>query len=269
MIISAGTAVGALLLAGCTANVARDAPTSSIPPSPSATQRPTHSKPTADAITNGPRNKPFVAITLDADFSPAAKERVDDGRYPKQTNQSVMRFLRESKIPATVFVTGMWAQEYPRDLAELAANANIELANHTWNHDAWTDDCYGLPYLETVAEKKAELTRTNQIVKAKTGDEMFWFRFPGLCHSQSDLNFVAKNGMQAVDTDVDASDAFAQDADAAAQSMLEATEPGSILLMHLNGEPNAPVTGDILRKLVAGLKQKGLKPVTLQTMFAQ
>ncbi len=208
-----------------------------------------------------------MAITIDADFSPAAQERIEDGRYPKQVNEPVMDYLQRSNVPATVFVTGMWAQQYPKDLQELNQNPNIELANHTWNHDAWADDCYGLPYVKTDAEKERELTKTNQFVASKTAHKLFWFRFPGLCHNPNDLAIVAKNGMQAVDIDVATSDAFAQDAKSTASTMLEGTLPGSILLLYLNGAPNAPATAGILRELVVGLKSKGLKPVTLGTMF--
>jgi len=49
--------------------------------------------------------------------------------------------------------------------------------------------------------------------------------------------------------------------------MLKQVKPGSILLMHLNGAPNAPVTAAILKVLIPGLKAKGLTPVTLSTLL--
>lgn len=253
------------VLASCSISAAPD---ESTPPTADATPQPiAQNKVKAHTIRHGPRSVKRVAITLDADYSPSAAERVGNGTYPRQVNTAAIKFLEESKTPATIFVTGMWAQKYEGDLRRLARNPMFELGNHTWNHDAWTKTCYGLPYIRTDEDKREGLRRTNQIVNAVTGKSLQYARLPGLCHNKSDEQLIAGESLQSVDTDVSTTDAFATNPASVAAGMLKQVKPGSILLMHLNGAPNAPVTAEILRILVAGLRAKGLEPVTLETLL--
>ena len=56
-----------------------------------------------------------------------------------------------------------------------------------------------------------------------------------------------------MDYDLDLSDAFAKNANTVAQTILSEAQPGSIIVLHLNGAPNAALTADILRQVVPGL----------------
>lgn len=225
-------------------------------------------RPAPALINHGPRDSRQVAITLDADFSPAAEARVEDGSYPAQVNRDVVDLITTKRLPVTVFVTGMWASEYPETLSALAASPHVELANHSWSHDAWTSDCYSLPSVNSRAAKVSEVRNTNKVVKRIAGTDMRYFRFPGLCHNMSDVALVSSLGMQSIDTDIEVDDAFANDPSLVAEEMLEATRPGSILLLHLNGPPNAAVTADVLQRLVVGLRAKDLQPVTLTQLLS-
>lgn len=261
-------AVTAVALVGCSQSSGSTVNTSGAPgnqgstPSPS---RPTKSK----IIHHGPRSQNKVAITLDADFSPSAKARVESGEYPKQVNQAAIDYLIRTQTPATIFATGMWAQAYAAEMKALAARPEFEFANHTWNHDAWTRTCYGLPYVGDDHAKRDSVQRTNQTIIENGGNAPLYARMPGLCQSKSDQQLLAAEGLRTVNTDVPASDAFAKDPMAAANKMLELVKPGSILILHLNGAPNVPVTAEMLKILVPGLKAKGLEPVTLSDLLGQ
>ena len=238
----------------------------SPPPSPAAS---TPTPVTAEVVLHGPRSANKVALTFDADLSDWALSRVRDGRYPEQVNTEVLGELESSKTAATVFVTGLWAEEYPAAMRRIAGNPRLELANHTFNHDAWTDNCYGLPTVEGRASKAAQVTKTAEIIRSYTGSSPTFFRFPGLCHSQQDVDLVASLGETSVDVDVETSDAFAEDADRTASGILSEIRPGSIVLFHLNGGPNAPATAQIVRELLPALKARGLQPVTLTELLRQ
>ena len=238
----------------------------SPPPSPAAS---TPTPVTAEVVLHGPRSANKVALTFDADLSDWALSRVRDGRYPEQVNTEVLEELESTTTAATVFVTGLWAEEYPAAMRRIAGNPRLELANHTFNHDAWTENCYGLPTVEGQASKTAEVTRTAEIIRSYTGSFPTFFRFPGLCHSQQDVDLVAALGETSVDVDVETSDAFAEDADRTASGILSEIRPGSIVLFHLNGGPNAPATAQIVRELLPALKARGLQPVTLTELLRQ
>lgn len=258
-------------VAGCTVSGAdqprTDHSMATTPPgvSPEATPIPLTG---AKSVRHGPRSKNNVAITLDADYSPAAAARVASGEYPRQVNSSAIDYLSSTGTAATIFVTGMWAEKYQKQLVELAANDSFELANHTYNHDAWTRKCYGLPYVGDDAAKVASLLQTNTAVSELTGKSMAFVRFPGLCHNPTDEQIVNEAGMRSVDADVSTSDAFATNPAAVAKSMLAQVKPGSILVFHLIGPPNAPVTTGILKRVVPMLKRRGLTPVTLSELLA-
>lgn len=240
-------------------------PTPTAPPTPT----PTPTTPVAvapEVIKNGPRdgsNK--VALTFDADLAPDSLRRVQAGTIPAQINVEVLDYLEQTNTPATVFVTGMWAQQYPGGMQRLAANPLYEVGNHSWDHMAWTAGCYGLPVLPGNAS--AEVSDTAEAIKAYTGTYPKFFRFPGLCHDDADVALVAANGERVVDTDISGSDAFAKNGAAVASSILNQVQPGSIIVLHLNGAPNAGTTAEIVRNLVPALKEQGLQPVTLSGLL--
>ena len=60
-------------------------------------------------------------------------------------NPGLIAALRALKVPATVFMTGRWAEEYPDQARSIGRDPLFEVANHSYSHYAFTDDCYGLP----------------------------------------------------------------------------------------------------------------------------
>jgi len=257
-----------LFVSACGVSGASEPGIESPTPAATGTTQDANSAKGIKTILNGPRSINKVALTLDADYSPAAATRVETGEYPRQVNSAAIKYLTASDTSATFFVTGMWAQTYQSELTRLAANPRFELANHTFNHDAWTKSCYGLPYIGDSVAKLTSLKRTADIVREATGRSMPYARLPGLCHNRSDERLIADAGMRSVDTDVATSDAFATNPRAVANAMLSEVKPGSILLFHLNGAPNAPVTAEVLKLVVPGLKARGLTPVTLSELLA-
>lgn len=223
----------------------------------------------AQVIKHGPRTQNTVALTFDADLTEAAQQQMRAGKIPRQYNQELHDYLRQTKTPATIFVTGLWANEFPEVVRALGQDPLFEVANHSWNHLAWTDSCWGLPHVSGTANKRDEVRRTAVKLYELTGQFPTYFRFPGLCHSPADVAIVASQGEITVDWDVSASDAFAQDAQKVANTLSAQAQPGSIFVFHFIGKPNAPQTLNIVKKLVPALATKGLKPVTLSQMFSQ
>ena len=248
-------------------------PTTSASPTPSpspSTATPSPATPTpvaATVLTNGSRDEMKVALTFDADLSEASLARVQDGRYPPQYNEPVIDFLDANDVPATIFVTGMWAQTYPEAMTRFAADPLFEVGNHSWDHLAWTDDCYGLPQVTGTAAKQAQVADTNEVIRSFTGEFPQYFRFPGLCHADADVEIAAAAGTYTVDTDLGTSDAFAKRADPVVSDVLAQVQPGSILLFHLNGAPNAPATSEIVEQLVPTLQEAGYTIVPLAELL--
>lgn len=248
------------------------------PPTPTASPspEPTTAAPNAAAlasvtpqvITNGPRERAAVALTFDTSYDAVTASAVAAGALPRQFDPSVLDVLASYEAPATVFVTGLWAQDHPDAMTRLAGDARIEIGNHSWSHNAWTKDCYGLPYVGSVEQQRAEIEVAAGQIAQFTGTNPTLFRFPGMCASPEGSALAAELGEQPIGTDVVYNDAFVVDPQAGAAAILSQVQPGSIIGLHLNGAPNAPSTAAMVEALIPELRARGLELVTVTELLA-
>jgi peptidoglycan/xylan/chitin deacetylase (PgdA/CDA1 family) len=192
---------------------------------------------------------------------------VRGGRRSIGYDPQIVRELRASHTPATIFMTGLWPTAHPGPARALARDPLFEIENHTFDHAAFSPPCYGLPGVPSPAAKTAEVDRTAQVVARLTGAEPRYFRFPGGCHRADDLRLVASLGEQPVQWDVISGDAYLRDPAAVARQTLAHVGPGSIVVMHLVGAPNAPATAAALRTVLPELHRRGLRPVKLARLL--
>jgi peptidoglycan/xylan/chitin deacetylase (PgdA/CDA1 family) len=181
-------------------------------------------------------------------------------------NPQLIAALRAFKVPATVFMTGRWADEYPKEAKDIGQDPLFEVANHSYSHYAFTDSCYGLP---TVPQERmrAEVEEAyTAFKKAGVPHAMPYFRFPGGCYDQQALRTLSAVGVTAVQWDVVSGDAFATDADAVARQVLEGVKPGSVVVMHCTRSA-APVTEQALRTIVPELREQGFRFVKVSEMI--
>lgn len=235
-----------------------------IAPLPEAAPLPT-ARPVS--IDHGPRRDKVIALTFDADMTEGMLAQLRSGEVLSWYNEAVVRELRSTRTPATFFITGLWAETYPKAVRDFARDDRIEIASHSWDHLAWQSDCYGLPSVATTAGKRAEIRDAAEELERLTGEAPFYFRFPGGCHSQADLRLVARLGEQAVGWDVVSGDSFGSDPDAVASAVIDRAKSGSIVVMHLHGGPNAPTTAPALAKIIPALEARGFSFVTLSDLL--
>lgn len=233
-------------------------------PQPAGAQPPTQSDPRV--IDHGPRRRPMVALTFDADMSPAMAREVAAGRATF-FDRRILRRLRLTGTPATIFMTGLWAQVHPEAAASIAHDPLFEIGNHSWRHLAFSTPCYGLPAATSDAERRQEVVKGRALIERITGVRSHWFRFPGGCYSPSDVDLVRSLGQSPVQWDVISGDPGQPEASVVAHTVLSLVRPGSIVVMHLVGAPNAPATYDALATIIPGLRQRGYQLVTLSQLL--
>jgi peptidoglycan/xylan/chitin deacetylase (PgdA/CDA1 family) len=216
------------------------------------------------AIEHGSREKNEIALTFDADMTPRMQEELWSGAVAKWYDDRIVSTLEEGSVPATFFITGLWAENYPSVVRKLSETSLFEVANHSYDHGAFYNPCYKLPRAQG---KIAEVTRTQEILTKITGKPPVFFRFPGGCASIMDLALVRLLGMRAIGWDVISGDAFSEDGENIVEHTVASTQNGSIIVMHLSGAPNAPMTAEVLPSLIKSLRDRGFSFVTMSRLI--
>jgi peptidoglycan/xylan/chitin deacetylase (PgdA/CDA1 family) len=205
-----------------------------------------------------------VALTFDADMTADQGPRAAAGE--RFDNPRLIATLRRLEVPATVFMTGRWAEEYPRQARAIGRDPLFEVANHSYSHHAFTEDCYGLPTVPA-ARMRADVERAFAAFRrAGIAHPMPYFRFPGGCYDHRALKALGATGVTAVQWDVVSGDAFATDAGAVARQVLDGVRPGSVVVMHCTRSA-APATEEALRTLVPELRERGYRFVKVSELI--
>ncbi|MEU6811978.1 polysaccharide deacetylase family protein [Streptomyces sp. NPDC046831] len=216
-------------------------------------------------FTHGPRTRGrTVAFTFDADMTADQGDRAASGEH--FDNPALLATLRALKVPATVFMTGRWAEQYPDQARSIGRDPLFELANHSYSHYAFTGDCYGLPTV-SADRMRSEVERAYAAFRAAgVPHPMPYFRFPGGCYDDRALRALGGLGVTAVQWDVVSGDAFATDADAVARQVLDGVRPGSVVVMHCTRSA-APTTGRVVRTVVPELRRRGFRFVKVSELI--
>ncbi|WP_370374981.1 polysaccharide deacetylase family protein [Streptomyces laculatispora] len=218
----------------------------------------------APVLTRGPKNAAkVVALTFDADMTADEGPRAAAGEH--FDNPELIALLRRLKVPATVFMTGRWAEEYPSQARSIGTDPLFEIGNHSYSHYAFTSPCYGLPTMKKDAIRGEVERAFGAIRKTGARNVVPYFRFPGGCYDDASLRTLAAEKVTAVQWDVVSGDAFATDADAVAEQVLDGVKPGSLVVMHCTRSA-APVTGQAVSRVVPELRRRGYRFVKVSDL---
>lgn len=217
---------------------------------------------TPGLVYSGPTDRPLIALTFDADMTRSMRQAVLDGRAVHY-DARIIALLRKTNTPATLFLTGLWAKTYPGHARDFAADPLFELANHSHTHAAFRAPCYGLPTLGTNYERRREVGLGERTIREITGVATRFFRFPGGCHAESDVRLLRDLNHIPVQWNIVSGDPRQQDPQVIVDNVLKRARNGGIVVMHLNGAPNAPATYDALVTIIPELKARGFTMVTL------
>ncbi|WP_393063746.1 polysaccharide deacetylase family protein [Streptomyces sp. LN549] len=281
------TVLGAVLgggVVGCgSSGNARGETSTAADRTPSATRAPARTPPPAAPPAGPPTMAPgpagltpvfkrglksaekVVALTFDADMTADEGQRAAEGEH--FDNPELIALLRRLKVPATVFMTGRWAEEYPAQARSIGTDPLFEIANHSYSHYAFTSPCYGLPALEQDA-MRGEVERAFGAIR-ETGarNVVPYFRFPGGCYDDASLRALAPERVTAVQWDVVSGDAFATDADSVTEQVLDGVRPGSLVVMHCTRSA-APVTDEAVGQVVPELRKRGYRFVKVSELMS-
>lgn len=182
----------------------------------------------------------------------------DDGPTPYST-PPILDYLEKTHTPATFFVMGEYVKEWP-DLLRREWRDGFAIGVHTWDH----------PYMTRISYSAAQaqfVNTLNAIDDALGGGPCIWFwRPPYMDQNAQVIAHAASLGLSTIDWDDDSRDWSRPGAQVIANTALAEAHPGAIIIMH-DGPANREQTLAALPLILAGLKARGLTPVTVPQLL--
>jgi peptidoglycan/xylan/chitin deacetylase (PgdA/CDA1 family) len=195
-------------------------------------------------------------LTLDADMNENMQQRLEKKTVKAWYDPELINYLKANKIPATFFVSGLFAQVYPDVIKDLNATGRYTFENHSYDESGFTVHCYNLRTLNSDQEKIDQINKTQKILKDLTGRIPVYFRFPGICHTAHDDQLVEKLGLVINNGNVVASDPFNFDTQKIIQNIYRQAKDRGVIIMHVGG-PNAPKSLEVLKQIIPHLQEQG------------
>jgi len=210
-------------------------------------------KPAAHATTSEPPQASYdgqkmIALTFDA----------CRGKH-NSYNSDLIEYLRAEKIPATLFITGIWVDKYPDKLRELAKDPLFEIENHGLLHRACSAsgvNKYGVETVSDVGDMVDEIELGARKIFELTGRRPVFYR-PAAAFTDSVCVGVAQElGMEVITFSLLSGDATPKvSAKVIRDTIIKRARPGAVVIMHFNRPEWHEL--DALKEAVPVLRAKG------------
>lgn len=189
---------------------------------------------------------------------PLAAFTFDDGPGPRWTSM-VLDVLDDHQVPATFFMVG----------ERLAAHAGLvahrlgrhEVGNHSWSHPDFGE--------LDVSVIRDQIGRTHETIRRLTGQRPRLLRPPYGHVGGSTLLAADDFGYQIVLWSIKMHErSYLHDPQGQVRDIVDHVGPGSIVLAHDVGGPERLVALSHLDQMITGLRQRGLRFVTVSELLA-
>jgi peptidoglycan/xylan/chitin deacetylase (PgdA/CDA1 family) len=171
-----------------------------------------------------------------------------------QYTPPILQILDAQGVKATFCILGSQAEKYPELVRQIAAGGHV-LCNHTLNYD------YSLASRDD-ATQRAEIGGGLAAIRAAEPDAAVpFFRAPGGNFSPELVDVAASSDMASLGWSVDPKDWTTPGAPAIETAVVNAVQPGSIVVLHDEG-PNRGGTVEALDEIIDALQAEGYQFVT-------
>jgi peptidoglycan/xylan/chitin deacetylase (PgdA/CDA1 family) len=193
--------------------------------------------------------EPAVAITFDA-----CATRTHGYGFDRK----VYGILKDSGVPATIFVSGRWVELHPSEMAELARDPLVTFGDHSYDH----------PHMPKLSSgRMAEEIDRTEAVLARYGKKSVAFRPPFGDWNRHVIDVVRGRGLTTVTWDVVSGDPSKRTTKAGMiRNVVGHAKAGSIVIFHINGRGLR--TAEALPEILKALRAEGLRFVSLADLLA-
>jgi peptidoglycan/xylan/chitin deacetylase (PgdA/CDA1 family) len=112
-----------------------------------------------------------------------------------------------------------------------------------------------------------QISKTDQLFSQDAPHYSKLFRFPGLCYDSDDMKAATEAGYSVIGGDVLGGDGFQLNADKIVSNVVNKVHPGSIIVLHMMGGPNAPKTAEAVPTIIQKLTKEGYTFVTISDLL--
>jgi peptidoglycan/xylan/chitin deacetylase (PgdA/CDA1 family) len=200
-------------------------------------------------------NKKILAFTFDACIGKS-----------NDYNKSLIEFLKKHRIPATLFVSGLWIDANLTTFKSLAGDSLFEIGNHGLNHRLCSVDGetkYGVIATKNIGEVIDEMELNARKIEKITGKRPKFFRSATAYTDETCAKIANQLGMQVVSYDILSGDAIPYTpARVISNNILNNAKNGAIVIMHFNHPAWHEM--DALEIAIPVLKSKGYSFVKLE-----
>ena len=217
-------------------------------------------------VFHGSRRSRLVALTFDSNLTSYMERELDRGVVRSFDNRALIDELIAGHVPATFFLSGLWMQRYQAEVHRLAGVPWFELGSHSYAHVGFAPHCFHLGLLRP-SSMAGDIQRSEQVLHRLDPRATRLFRFPGGCYDRDALRAASEEQVQVIQYDVASGDAFGSSLDAIVRHTVEAARNGSIVVLHVTGGNTAPLTAEVLPRVVVGLRSRGFRFVTVSELL--
>lgn len=193
----------------------------------------------AGLVTNGPRDHKVVALTF------------DDG--PSEYTPGFLDVLREKHVPGTFFEIGQEMARYPATMRRILREGD-EIGNHTMHHTEFPG--YG------------DIAPVTTLAESITHFRPCLFRPPGGAVDSAVIAAAGTDELRSITWDVDPADWSTPGTSAIYSRIVDAAQPGSIILMHDGGGPRGE-TLTALPHIIDTLRARGYRFATVTALLGE
>jgi peptidoglycan/xylan/chitin deacetylase (PgdA/CDA1 family) len=192
-------------------------------------------------------SEPIVALTF------------DDGPTARFTDE-ILAILREEGVKATFFAVGEALERNPAECQKIVAEGH-DLGNHSYSHQRMV--------LKPYSFIQREIEQTDQLIRQCGYEGEIHFRSPNGKKLVLLPYYLNRTGRKNIFWDVapEGDRRVAADADRVVEYVLEETQPGSIILLHIMYRSRV-ASREALPGIIQGLREKGYRFVTISELLA-